>query len=206
MSRPFSPIHNRDDIATRIGHVIADYAHLEFQLAIIYALVSQRDPADSFNEFYAQRAANNKCGLILKTAKLIATEDAYALLQRICRRFKNAAARRTEVAHCVFMSPNGQLSRLRVFKKPPDFAAVNDDLFNRVSNQFRNLSMDLKTATIALCPSPIRLRQVLRALPQPPGLAPDWDAQVRLKARTPEEKARRDASFDRLQLPREPDE
>lgn len=206
MSHPFSPIHNRDDIATKIGHVIADYAHLEFQLAIIYALVSQRDPAVSFNEFYAQRAANNKCGLILKRARPIATEDAYALLQRICRRFKNAAARRTEVAHCVFMSPNGQLSRLRVFKNPPDFAPANDELFNRVSSQFRNLSTDLKTATVALCPSPTKLRQVLRALPQPPGLAPDWDAQVRPQTRSEEEKARRDASIDRLKLSRAPDE
>ena len=206
MSRPFSFIQGRDDIATRIGHVIADYAHLEFQLSIIYALVSQLDPVVSFNEFYSQRAANNKCGLILRAAKPIATEGAYALLQRICRRFKNAAARRTEVAHCVFMSPNGQLSRLRVFKTPPDFAPVNDDLFNRVSNQFRNLSMDLKTATVALSPAPARLRQVLRALPRPPGMAPDWDAQVDRRPLTTEEKASRGASFDRLKLFRRSDE
>lgn len=198
MLRPISFIRNRDDIAVKIGHVIADYAHLEFLLSIIYALVSQSDPITSFNEFYGQRAANNKCGLILKVAKPIATTEAFAMLQRICRRFKNAAAKRTEVAHCMFMAPSGQLSRLRVFGSPPDFAPVNDDLFNRASEQFQKLSIDFRTAIVVLSPSAKRLSQVLHALPRPPGMPLDWDAGARSRLNTPEEVAQRAASLVRL--------
>lgn len=205
MFRPISLIRNRDDIAVKIGHIIADYAHLEFLLSIVYALVSQGDPVVSFDEFYGQRAANNKCGLILRVAKPIATPEAFALLKRICRRFKNAAARRTEVAHCMFMSPSGQLSRLRVFGSPPDFAPANDELFNRASEQFQKLSIDLRTVIVVLSPSAKRLRQVLHALPRPPGMPLDWDAGTRSRLNTAEEVAQRAASSARLGIS-DPDE
>lgn len=200
MRRSISFIRNRDDIASKVGHLVADYAHLEFLLAIIYALVSQDEPATSFSEFYAQRSANRKCGLILRVAQPISVPDAFSLLRRICRRFKGAASKRTEVAHCVFMAPNGRLSRLRVFEEIPDFAPVDDELFSRATEQFRELSIDLRTSIVFLSPAPARLREVLQAIPRPPGMDPNWDTRVRARSRTEDEMADRRASLARLKL------
>jgi hypothetical protein len=61
-------------------------------------------------------------------------QDAF---KRIMRRMKGAASRRTDVAHCVFMTAGKKITRLSAAKPTPSFEPLDDSssterLFNSI--------------------------------------------------------------------------
>lgn len=168
-AEPISALGNYPELATRVGIVIADYALLEYQMFILYAALSPKNPAESFSKFYQYISANNKTGLILREAKNVLSETSYKALDRLCDRFKKAANRRTEIAHCVFVSgDNSALMRLRLVRNEPRFEELNHQLIDRTINQYRSLSIDVSAFLTTVVKTPAELLHILHALPRAP--------------------------------------
>lgn len=106
---PPNTLRQNPELAQKIGFLMGDYANLEYQLFVVYAAlatahmqqVQPTDVAQCFSVFFSKRAINNKCGVLLDLAAPPRFDEAlYRACQRLCRRIKGAAKRRTEVAHC----------------------------------------------------------------------------------------------------------
>src|SRR5262249_55556333 len=116
---PSSALRKHPEIAKQIGVLMEHFAGLEDRMFIVYAalatrpVISANDVEQRFSEFYKLRSVNLRSGLVLSAAKSVLDDLRYKALVRLWRRFKAAANRRTDVAHCVFMFMNSQgLSRL----------------------------------------------------------------------------------------------
>lgn len=170
MTDSISALRKYPDMARQIGLIIADYAILEYQVFILYALLSPKNPMESFRKFYTYISANNKCGLVLGEAKQL-DHERYAALDKLLDRFKKAANRRTEIAHCEFLSQDEKsMLRLRLVGDQPKFEPLNDEIFQRTTNQYRILSTDVSAFLTILAPSEAVLLHTMHALPRAPHL------------------------------------
>lgn len=121
---------------------MADYAVLETMAYLVYAIVSDDPPAKSFVDFYALRSIRRREMLTLGAA--LALDDALQnAIKRAWKRFGAAASRRTEIAHCAFLSDGQTVTRLRLHGTEPKFEPVSETVFERTFNQYRILGQDL---------------------------------------------------------------
>jgi hypothetical protein len=164
-----SALSSRPELAKNIGMIVADYSLLEYQMFILYAALSPRNPAESFSRFYQRTSVDNKTGLLLKEAKKNLDRERFKAVDKLCDRFKRAAKRRTEVAHCVFISDdNSEILRLRMIRDRPVFEPLNNSLITRTINQYRTLSTDISAFLTTVVKSEAELRHILHALPRAP--------------------------------------
>ena len=198
-NRPVSPIWNKPDIAEKVGHVVADYAFLEYKMLIIFALITPQSVNDAFLAFYSVRSVNKREEIIMAAANRFLIPELRPALKRLCRRFRGAAKRRTEVAHCVFMSGSKGVYRLKTVSGAPVFEEMTDDFFKRTSDQFGNLSEDLHVFSTFAAGSLERMMHILRQLPFPPDTPPPEFGKPR-GAEGQREKAQRKESLRRLKL------
>lgn len=169
--KSISSLHNHPDLALRVGLIIADYACIEYQVFVIYAVMSDKNPSESFRAFYQYISAHNKVGLVLRQADGNLDGDKRRGLDRLLTRFQHASKRRTEIAHCVFLSDkDGSLLRLRFANGNPAFEPFNDSIFTRTIDQYHTLSTDLSAFLAILVPSRKALLHTLHALPRAPSL------------------------------------
>jgi hypothetical protein len=204
-----STLRKHPEIAEQIGYLMEHYAGLEYFMFVLYVTIStllqdevDRDDIDGcFAEFYRLRTANLKSGLVLTAAKPLLDEPLYRACVRVWRRFKGAAGRRTDVAHCVFMSYDKPgIYRLSAAKPIPTFEPFALSFFDRTSDQFRILGIDILTLVSCLVGTEKKLASILRALPVPPSmpLPPEDVAHQALPNQYA--KGEREASLSRLGL------
>jgi hypothetical protein len=164
------------EIAQRIGYLIGFYASIEYHMFIAFAAIATLHFAnlthehidDCFAAFYERRSVNNKSGLALEIAEPRLDQWRFRAWQKLWRRFKGAASRRTEVAHCVFMGSKATgLMRLKISGREPIFEPLTSDFFDKTSRQFRTLDQDIVTFLIFVVRTEDRLESLLRALPLP---------------------------------------
>jgi len=179
MTNPNPHIHTalalHPEMAQQVGLVMAEYAILERLLFTIYALISQHDPRVCFRRFYKLRALNDRRKLVEAAAR---KSNLHARLQRalkrLLNRFEGAADRRTEIAHCTYLSDATTLVRLRTIKGEPKYEVISATIFARTFSQYHNLSTDMLTFC-GLIASIERVREINQAIPRAPELRPGPD-------------------------------
>ena len=124
---------------------MADYALLEMRMCLLYAVICSRRGDDAFTAFFERRSIRLRAELVLKELEPILTPDRYGALKRLWRRFKSAANRRTEIAHCTFLAPEGTPMRLRLSGTKPRLEVLDQTIFDRTFSQYRILSQDLES-------------------------------------------------------------
>ena len=200
-------LENNPELAKRIGFIMGHYAALEYHLFLAYAAIAtfQTEPVTAaevsrcFARFYELRTIGLKCKLLLDEAEPLMEDILFKACQRICRRMKGAARRRTEVAHCVFVRGSDQTwMRLSTTKREPSFEPLTDQYLTRTRDQFRTLGRDIATLLIHCVPLPDRLMNLLRALPLPPGTPFPSGVEVRQGPPDPHGEAEAIASATRL--------
>jgi hypothetical protein len=163
--------------------------------------ITPSDVEAHFSEFYKRRNVNLRSGLVLTTAQPVLDELRYKALTRLWRRFKGAANRRTDVAHCVFMSKDGEdLMRLSSAASKPRFEPLEQSYFDRTTLQFRTLGRDILTFSTFVVGTEERLLQLLRALPLPPDMPFPPEVEGPQAPPDQHEKAEERASVSRLGL------
>jgi hypothetical protein len=169
-------LENYPEIAEEIGHLMGHYASLEYHMFIAFAVIATSHFAnpdsqhieECFAAFYARRSVNLKGEIALKIAEGRLDEWRLLAWKRLWRRFKGAASRRTDVAHCVFMgSKLSGLMRLKASGTEPTFEPLDMKFFERTNHQFRTLGRDIVTFLTFVAGSEDRLESILRALPLP---------------------------------------
>jgi hypothetical protein len=204
-----STLRRHPDIARQIGEIMGDYASLEYQLFMVYAAivtgqikcVSVPDISACFASFYKQRAINNKTGLILTEARPKMNDIYYRALVRLCRRIKGAASRRTDVAHCIFMIGDGDISCLRAARPEPACEPLKQAYCFRTTAQFHTLGQDLRAYLAVLLGVEERWNYLLRALPLPPGASLPLSVVVPRGRPSQREKDEVNTSLSRLGMP-----
>jgi hypothetical protein len=164
------------EIAEEIGHLMGHYAALEYHMFITFAAIATShfdDPnsdhiEECFAAFYELRSVNLKSELALKIAEGRLDEWRLLAWKRLWRRFKGAASRRTDVAHCVFMgNKTSGLMRLKASGKEPTFEPLDMKFFERTNHQFHTLGRDISTFLPFVVGTQDRIESLLRALPLP---------------------------------------
>jgi hypothetical protein len=161
---PKSTLHDHPNVAQRVGLVVADYALLEMMMFMLYAVVSGLHGMEAFKRFYRLRSIHLREEITYKAAEGL--EEAYQ--EAICRawkRFKAAANRRTEIAHCSFMSDGKTVTRLRMFGTEPRFEPMNKQVFDRTFTQYRTLGKDLIVLVSEIAPDPDAVQKLLAETP-----------------------------------------
>jgi hypothetical protein len=191
-------------LAQRIGFLMGDYALIEYLFFINYFAaatrnvpnVGQTHMEESFREFYSQRSINPKVELFDGVTNGL-PQDILGACKRITRRLKGTASRRTDVAHCVFLSKGTAITRLSAAKPTPSFEPLDEDYLDRTTTQFHRVAEDLLGLAALLVGNRDRAAHLLRVLPVPPGAQPA-EMPSRLAPLEPHEKARGDAIWSRL--------
>jgi hypothetical protein len=161
---PKSSLHDHPDIAAKVGLVVADYALLEYFTFVIFALISGESPDASFVAFYGLRHTHLREELTYKhAAKLDA--DLEQAIKRVWKRFKAAAHRRTEIAHCSFLSDGKTVARFRLYGTEPRIEPTDESVFKRTFTQYRTLGKDLGMLATQLAPYPGAIVELARQLP-----------------------------------------
>jgi hypothetical protein len=164
------------EIAQRIGYLTGAYASLEYQMFIAFAAIatshfanlSSEHVDECFAAFYERRSVNLKSKIALQIAEPRLDHWRYRAWQKLWRRFKGVASRRTEVAHCVFMgNKTSGVMRLKVSGREPIFEPLDHRFFDRTSLQFRTLGQDIEVFLAFVVASEDRGEMLLRALPLP---------------------------------------
>jgi hypothetical protein len=164
-------LKRQPEVATQIGLIMADFALIEFNMFIIYAAISPKNPMESFSKFYKQISANNKSKLVLDESLGKISEKQYLALQRLWKRFKGAAIRRNEIAHCVFtQGPSSQIIRLRLNGLQPVFEEFSSQIFDRTISQYHILYIDSLAFLTSLPLSEQEFHHIMHALPRAPHL------------------------------------
>jgi hypothetical protein len=154
-----------------------------------------------FSEFYKLRSVNLRSRLVLTAAEPKLDHLRYKALTRLWRRFKGAASRRTDVAHCVFMSKSSEtLMRLSSAASKPRFEPLNQSYFDKTTLQFRILSRDILMFATFVVGTEERLLQLLRALPLPPNIPFPQECEGPQAPLAPHENGEQKASISRLGL------
>lgn len=161
---PKSTLHDHLDVAAKVGLVVADYALLETLTFVIYALVAKTDPDRSFRDFYALRSIRKRETLISDAMGEL-DPDLRAAFKRAWKRFRAAANRRTEIAHCSFLSDGKTVTRLRLFGTEPRFEPMSADLFERTFKQYQTLGKDLGMLASEIAPYPGAIPELVEQLP-----------------------------------------
>ena len=169
-------LEHHPEIAEEIGHLMGHYAALEYHMFIAFTVIAtshfpsltHQHVDECFAAFYERRSVNLKSELALEIAEPRMDKWRYRAWQKLWRRFKSAASRRTEVAHCVFMGSNSSgLMRLKVSGREPTFEPLDLQFFERTNRQYRTLGRDIETFLVFLVMTRDRLESLLRVLPLP---------------------------------------
>lgn len=131
------------DLAREIGFLVADYAAIEFTFFHIFAILSPDHPEDTFSTFFSQRSINRKVELILNEAWRVSPEPYSRAIERLARRMKGAARRRTEIAHVHFMQGSSGPMRLQLYGGEAKLALLEDQFIQRTIHQFHTLAVDV---------------------------------------------------------------
>jgi hypothetical protein len=138
MPNPNPHIHTtltlHPEMAQQVGLVMAEYAILERLLFTIYALIASRDPRTRFRRFYKLRSLNLRRELVEQAVR---KSNLHArlrrALKRLLNRFERAADRRTEIAHCAYLSDRTTLVRLRTIRGEPEYEVITPAIKRSVS-------------------------------------------------------------------------
>lgn len=141
---PMTSLSQHPDIAQMVGYVVADYAILENLMLSLYAAFSKMDPAESMAAFYGMRSVQKKEELVSQAAGALPV-NYQAALARLWKRFKSAANRRTEIAHCAYFDQGEGLKRMRMIKGKPHYDSLSAKIFEHTFKQFRTLATDILT-------------------------------------------------------------
>ncbi len=160
-----SSLHRHPEIATKIGLVVADYATLEMLMYLAYALASNKDPEECFTSFYGWRAINHRAQSVLSELKPRLDPMRYGAFDKAWKLMKGAARRRTEIAHCTFITKAERPMRLRLAKGKPVFEPIDLPLLERTLTQFHTLGQDLAILCVFCAGSQDRLGKILQKLP-----------------------------------------
>lgn len=135
---PRTSLKNYPDIAMNVGLVVAEYALLEGLMATIYAIISKENPRTAFSDFYDLRSAHLKEELATRAAIDLDApfQKAY---DRLWKRFKKAANRRTEIAHCLFYDHGEGPMRTRTVAGSMHYDRLTDQTFEHTFSQFHTL-------------------------------------------------------------------
>lgn len=172
---PITALKRYPEIAQRVGLIVAEYALLEHFLFICHALMAKTTTAESFNDFYRLRSLNLRCELLLNHSEAL-HPILRNVLSRILRRFKKAADRRTEVAHCMYLAPQGAIQRMRFTADGVRYEPMDEAVFSRTIRQYRTLGTDLLALAMHLSGDVARLQRILSEIPRPPGTSLQWNA------------------------------
>lgn len=145
---PQTSLRRHPAIAQQVGLVIADYALLEMRMCLIYAAICPRQGGDAIDAFYDLRSIRRREELVLTELESIITPDRFGALKRLWKRFKAAANRRTEIAHCAFLDRHGSPMRLRLAGTTPSLEKLDTEIFDRTFTQYRKLGQDLQNFLI----------------------------------------------------------
>lgn len=173
MVEPITGLHRHPEVAQQVGLIIAEYAVLEYFLFVGYAMIAPTDVMTSFNEFFGLRSVNKRYELSKNAAKSL---DSYRRRahERVWRHFKGAAARRTEIAHCMYTVPgadreSGEIYRMRADGRGVRYEIMNPAVFNRTMGQFRTLGTELAVFLVEVAGGLERALRIIDQLPSPPG-------------------------------------
>jgi hypothetical protein len=164
---PLSSLRRHPHLAEKVGLVIADYAVLEMSFYFIYSAINYYNLENSFKEFYGLRSLNLRCELVLnKFDENTQFPPSYRkALERLIRRFKSAANRRTEIAHVQYLEKNNKIISLFLKGEDPSFREINGSLFNRTFSQYRKLNIDLGVFLSHIVRTLEELTQILSSTP-----------------------------------------
>lgn len=181
-----SSLRRHPEVATQVGFIIADYALLEFLMFHLYAALSDQDPGVSFERFYSMRSINKRSELVVGELTEILDDAHTRALKKLWKRFRAAATRRTEIAHCTFLSKDGGVSRLRLHGTKPAFEDLDTSVFDRTREQYRVLAKDISVLLSLLFPHPDILTERLHEIAAAIGINLTVAPQIQLDGPTPD--------------------
>ena len=147
--------------------IVAEYALLEAFMLMVYAVISKLEPEVSAAKFYNLRSAHLKEELVISCSDGL-TLDQKKAMKKLWRRFKSAANRRTEIAHCLFFDHGHGPMRMRVKNENVIFEPLTDALVERTFNQFHILGTDLLTFAVIVGGPTDHAAKILKRLPLSP--------------------------------------
>lgn len=167
LPKPLTSLKGHPEIAQDVGLIVADYAVLDSLMYAVFALLSPEEPEQSIVAFYELRSAHLREELVTKAAVTL-DEDYAKALRRLWRRFKKAANRRTEIAHCLFMDQGEGPMRMRVTGGSVSFEPLDAALIDRTFTQFHTLATDILTFLALASGSQANAQSTISRLPLSP--------------------------------------
>ncbi|MES2043764.1 MAG: hypothetical protein V4475_07790 [Pseudomonadota bacterium] len=162
--KPVSALQLQPEIARMVGMVVADYAHLEMSMYMIFAALTNLQGDEAFSAFYSLRSLHKREELLWREAEGLSFVMKRAL-RKLIRRFKAAANRRTEIAHSSYYGDEDRIRMMRLVGDRAFIAEVKIEIFERTFNQYRNLEIDLETFLGFVVRDPDRLKALFQSLP-----------------------------------------
>jgi hypothetical protein len=197
--KPLSSLKSHPDLAKSVGLVVADYAVLDALMYAIFATLSAEEPERSIIEFYTLRSAHLREELVNAAASAMPSEVQKAI-SRLWRRFKGAADRRTEIAHCLFIETSDAPMRMRLHKGKIIYDRIDQNLINRTFDQFHALAIDMLTLIAFLSGTLDKGRTIVARLPLSPHYRDIMALEHSSAPPTPDELRQLAASLSRLGL------
>jgi len=168
---PRTSLKDYPELAKTIGIIVAEYGLLELQMYLVFGILSDSKPEDSYKEFFHLQKSHLRKELILKAAAKAQIKPEYLkALNRLLRRFASAANRRTEIAHASYAIQKGKMHRLRFVLGEPVLEPVTDAVLQRTVNQYHILHNDLLAFAALIGDHDQKGHQVVRSLPLPTSL------------------------------------